>query len=129
MIYKKEEFVEEGSENEKFSVKRIERWQPVDEEGDSKFIGSVALGVRTPSGVQQLPVDFEIDAEDLEEAFEKFEAAANPKVEEMRNRLQEQMQQARQDSSQRIVTPDQAGMGGGGGDEGPIDISDLRADK
>ncbi|MEF8787832.1 MAG: hypothetical protein V5A84_02065 [Planctomycetota bacterium] len=128
MIYQKEEFVEEGSDEDKFPVKRIERWQPVYEEGEEKFIGSVALGVRTPSGVQQLPVDFEIDAEDLEEAFEKFEAAANPKVEEMRSRLQEQMQKARQQSSQNIVTPDQAGMGGGGEQGGPIDINDLRAD-
>jgi len=127
MIYQKEEFVEEGSDDEKFPMKRIERWEPVYEDAESKFIGSVALGVRTPSGVQQLPVDFEIDAEDLEEAFEKFEAAANPKVEEMRSRLQEQMQKARQQSSQNIVTPDQAGMGGGGG-QGPIDINDLRAD-
>ena len=132
MIYKKEEYVEEGSEDERYSVKRIEQWSPVFEEGDNRYIGHVALGVRTPAGVQQLPVDFEIDAEDLEEAFEKFEAAANPKVQEMRSRLQEEMQRMQQQQQQgggNIVTPGQGGMaGGGGGGQGPIDFNDLRSD-
>lgn len=125
MIYKKDEYVQENDEDNRFPVKRIEVLDAIDDD-DTRFIGSVALGMQTPMGVQQIPVNFEIDAEDIEDAFDKFEAHANPRIEETRKEVQKQVQEARQQSQNRIVGPDEMNLQNQEGNV--IDFDNLKTD-
>ncbi len=62
--------------------------------------------VQTPMGNQQLPVSFEIEADDLEDAFDKFGAHANPQIEQARQQVEAEMQKLRKQSpgdSGRVV--------------------------
>ena len=112
MIYKREEYVEEAGENAKFPVRHIEVFTPQDG-GKPRFVGQVALGFETPMGIQQIPVTFEIDAAMIAEAFQKFEKASEPKIEEARRQLEEEFHRLRREAQGRIVRPDELGLGGG----------------
>ena len=74
--------------------------------------------------VQQLPVSFEIEAEHIAEAFQKFGAAAEPRIEETRQGLEQEMQRMRQEQSSRIVRPDEVGMAPNA--PGVIDFKNLK---
>mgnify|MGYP006278239337 CR=1 FL=1 len=125
MIYKKDEYVQENQQDERFPVKRIEVLDAVDGD-DTRFVGSVALGMQTPMGVQQVPVNFEIEADDIEDAFEKFEAHANPRIEETRKEIEKQIRQARQEAQNRIVRPDEMNLQDQQGNV--IDFDNLKTD-
>ena len=111
MIYKRENFVEESSDDEKFPVKTVEMLTAL-YDGEKRFVGQVTLGLETPYGVQSLPVTFDIEAETVEGAFAKFEARAEEETEKAKNELQEQLHELRRQSQSRIVTPDQIAPGG-----------------
>ena len=113
MIYKREEYVSEDEQDAKFPVKHIEVLEPTDG-SKKKFMGQVALGVQTPFGIQQVPITFEIAADTIEEAFQKFGQSAEPEIEQMRRALEEEIQRARQEASSRIVRPGELGLGAGG---------------
>lgn len=125
MIYKKDEYVQENEEDNRFPVKRVEVLDAIDDD-DTRFIGSVALGMQTPMGMQQIPVNFEIEADDIEEAFENFEAHANPRIEETREEVQKQIQEARQQSQNRVVGPDEMNLQNQEGNV--IDFDNLKTD-
>ena len=138
MIYKREEFeelVDNPAEDERFPVRHVEMMTPTDGSAPT-FVGQVTLGLQTPMGVQQIPISFEIDAATVEEAFAKFEKAAEPKIEESRQTIEEQLRRMRDEASSRIVRPGEAGMGGlggpglggapGGGGGGLIDFDKLK---
>ena len=122
MIYKMEEYVEQGDEESRFPVKRIEVLTPVDG-STPKYVGHVALGVQTPLGVQQIPISFEIEAHEVTEAFSKFEEQAEPKIEEARKGLEEEMGRLRRESTGRIIRPDELAPGSGGK---IIDLKNLK---
>ncbi len=109
MIYRKQEYSQEDREDSRFQVKQIEMLEPIDSgEEESRFVGHVNLMVQTPMGNQQLPVSFEIEADDLEDAFDKFAAHANPQVEQARQQVEAEVQKLRKQSpgdSGRIVRP------------------------
>ena len=113
MIYKREDYVEEAGPDAKFPVRQIEVLTDVDT-GDAKFVGHVTLGLQTPMGVQQIPITFEIEAADIKAAFGEFDASAEPKIDEARKGIEEEIQRLRQEASSRIVRPGEVGMGGGG---------------
>lgn len=123
MIYRRDEYIEENAEDEKFPVKHIDVLEPLDG-SPKKFIGQVSLGLQTPMGVQQIPVSFEIEAAHVAEAFQKFAASAEPRIEETRKGLQQEFQRVRQEQSSRIVRPGEVGMGAGAG--GVIDLKNLK---
>ncbi len=105
MIYRKEEYVEENRQDDKFPVKQIEMLEPLDSEKNTKFVGHVALGMQTPMGVQQIPVSFEINAEDIKDAFDKFGDHAAPQIDSTRKQIEQEVQKIRRESSSRIVQP------------------------
>ncbi|MFW6189756.1 MAG: hypothetical protein ACOC7T_04905 [Planctomycetota bacterium] len=118
MIYRKEELVKEDTEDEQFPVKQIDHLTAL-EGGDERYIGRATLNMQTPVGAQQVPISFEIEADSIQDAFEKYRDAAEPKIEEVRGRLKErlqqmqrQMQQQRQQEQGRIVTPESGQMAG-----------------
>ena len=113
MIYKREEFVEEDPENQKFQVKQVERLSSIDG-SDTKYIGHLSMGVRTQMGVTNVPVVFEIEATNVEDAFQKFESLAEDAIEEAKKQLEDQFREARQKAQSRIVTPGEMGAGGPG---------------
>jgi len=119
MIYKREEYIEETGENAKFPVKSIEVLTAL-EGGTKVYVGRVTLGLQTPLGVQQIPVTFDIQASSVPEAFQKFDAAAEPRIEEARKSLEEELRKVRDESSRRIVRPGEVGMGG------VVDINKLK---
>lgn len=125
MIYKREDYVYQGSESERFPVKQIEALTDLETQ-EQKFVGQVTLGLQTPMGVQQVPVSFEIEADDIKGAFAKFDETAEPKIEEARQGIEEEISRLRREQSNRIVRPDELGMGGGvgggqaGGGQTPI---------
>ena len=113
MIYKREDYLYQGEESERFPVKHIEALTDL-ATGSQKFVGQVTLGLQTPMGVQQIPISFEIEAENIEAAFAKFDECAGPKIDEARQGIEEEISRMRRDASTRIVRPDEMGMGGGG---------------
>ena len=112
MIYKREEFIEENPTDQKFPVKQIEVLSSLDGK-ESKYIGRVSLGLQTPMGVQTIPVSFEVEAANIQEAFAKFPSRADVEVEAAKKELQEM----RRRSASRIVTP---------GDLPPTDMGKLK---
>ena len=125
MIYKREEYVEEDTEDQKFPVKRIDVLDPVDGSG-KKFIGQLALGMQTPLGVQQIPVTFEIEADTVQQAFEKFAETAEPRIEETRQQIEEELRKVRQEASSRIVRPSEINLQNRGN---VIDFGNLKSDQ
>ena len=111
MIYKRENFIEESPDSERFPVKQVEQMSAID--GSSKkFVGRVSLGLETPMGVQTMPVSFEIEADTVEDAFAQFETRAGEEVERAKKELENQIQELRRQSQNRIVTPDEIAPGG-----------------
>lgn len=113
MIYKREEYIQEDPQNEKYPAKQIETLTPVSG-GPTKYFGRLSMGVQTPMGVTSLPINFEIEAANVEEAFGKFEALAETEIERARNELQDQLQEVRRKAQSRIVTPGEIASGGMG---------------
>ena len=122
MIYRREDYIEQMEDNEKFPVKQIEVLQPVGD-GEPKFIGQLTMGLQTPMGVQQMPISFEIDAKDIAEAFTKFEETAEPRIEEARKGIEEEIRRMRDEASSRIVRPGEMAPPGRGG---VIDFGKLK---
>ena len=124
MIYRREEFIQESREEERPVIRQVEVLTP-QEEGDEKprYIGEVTLMLQTPMGMHQMPVSFEIEAASVKEAFKKFDAYAEPRIAETRRAVEQELQRMRQESSKRIVSPDELGGGGGGN---IIDFKNLK---
>lgn len=109
MIYRKQEFVQDNSGDSDFPIKVIDHLESLDD-AIVKFIGRAVLNMRTPAGIHQIPVSFEIDAESIEDAFEQYAEAAKPKIQEVRRHVQRQLDRLKsQQQPGRIITPDQAG--------------------
>ena len=123
MIYKRSEYIEEDPEDQKFPVKNIDVLEPLDE-SPKKFVGHVSLGLQTAMGIQQLPISFEIEASHVAEAFQKFAAAAEPRIEETRRNIEQELQRMRQEQASRIVRPGEMGMPANG--QGVIDFKNLK---
>jgi len=116
VIYKREEYLEESPTDQKFPVKQIEVLSSIDGK-ESKYIGRVSLGLQTPMGVQTIPVSFEVEAASIQEAFAKFSTRADAEVEVAKKELQDELQEMRRRSQNRIVTP---------GDLPPTDMGRLK---
>jgi hypothetical protein len=102
-------------QEENFTDRRvgtIQRLSPVTREGKPDasrpvlYVGSTQ--VMTPVGA--LPLNFELEADSLDEAIEAFPAAASASLEQ----TMEQLQEMQREQASRIMTPDQMGAGGGG---------------
>lgn len=97
-------------------VGTIHKMTPVDRNGDRDenrpmlWVGQAQM--MTPAGA--LPLHFEIDAENLSEAVEKFGDGAQKAAEETMERLKE----LRREQASGIVTPESGGYGGGLGGQG-----------
>ena len=103
MIYKREEFIEENEQDDKFPVKQIDRLTSTDGKV-TKFVGRVQLAMQTPMGMTTLPVTFEIEARTIEEAFRLFAQRAEEEVEAAKRELAAELQELRRRSASRIVT-------------------------
>lgn len=129
MIYRREEYIEQAKETSRFPVRHIEALIDI-ATNKATYVGQVTLGLQTPVGVQQMPVSFEIEADSIEQAFERFEATAEPKVEEARKSIEEEITRLRREQSGRIIRPDEIGGLGGapgaGGTPGGGIIGHLR---
>ncbi len=123
MIYQKEEFVEDETGDSDFPIKMVDRLQSRDGQA-TRFIGRATLNMRTPMGIQQFPISFEIEADSVEEAFDAYSEAAQPRIEEVRERLREQLEELRRQQESQIVTPDRAQTG----QADIINFDDLRND-
>jgi hypothetical protein len=121
MIYKRDEFVQDDTGNAEFPIMQVDRLMSLDE-GEQRFIGRATLSMQTPVGIQQVPLSFEIEADSVEQAFARYAETARPKIEELRQRLQQRLEEIRRQEQSRIVTPDAAGGLGGG----VIRLDDLR---
>ena len=107
-LYQEENFTDR-------QVGSIQRLTPVTRDGrpdDSRPV--VYLGntqVMTPAGA--LPLNFELEADSLEEAMAAFPPAAQAALEQ----TMEQLKEMQREQASRIMTPDQMGGGGapGGG--------------
>lgn len=129
MIYKREEYIQETQEEGRSAVKQIEVLVPQAEgEQSLRYIGHVTMMIQTPMGAQQMPVSFEIDAANIEEAFQKFDEYAQPRIEETRKAVEQEIQRMRQEASNRIVSPDELGGAGGQGGGNIVDFGNLRGD-
>ena len=97
-------------------VGTIHRMIPVKktgEEDDSRpvlWVGQAQM--MTPAGA--LPLHFEIEASNLQEAVEKFGDGAQTAAEETMERLKEM----RREQASSILTPESGGYGGGYGGQG-----------
>lgn len=129
MIYKREEYIQETQEEGRSAMRQIEVLAPKDEGAHNhRYIGHVTMMLQTPMGAQQMPVSFEIGASSVEEAFEKFDEYAQPRIEETRKAVEQELQRMRQESSNRIVSPDELGGAGGRGGGNIVDFGNLRDD-
>jgi len=122
MIYKREEFVQDDTGDTEFPIKQIDRLSTMDAK-EQRFIGRATLNMQTPMGLQQIPFSFEIEAPSVELAFAKYSETARPKIEELRLRLQERLEEIRRQEQSRIVTPETGGHIPGG----VIRLDDLRS--
>ena len=121
MIYRKEEYLQDKTSDQRFPIKQVDRMIAVDGD-DEKFIGRAAIAMQTPMGIQQLPIAFEIEADSVQTAFERFNEFAGPKLEEAKERIQNRIDELRRQQQSKIVTPGQ----GQGGSPGIVDLSDFR---
>ncbi|MHC4481408.1 MAG: hypothetical protein ACYS8K_03045 [Planctomycetota bacterium] len=122
MIYRKEEYVQHDESDSEFPIKQIDMLEATDG-SRTRFIGRAALNMQTPFGMEQLPVSFEIAADSVEAAFEKYVEAARPQIEEVKQHIEERLDELRRSEQSRIVTPAEGGAGGG-----IIRLDDLRSD-
>lgn len=105
-LYREENFTDR-------KVGTIRKMIPVKPDGSEDgsrsvlFIGTTQI--LTPYGA--VPLSFEIDAADLQQACEKFPEAAQGAV----DRTIEEAKQARREAASSIITPDSAGGGMPGG--------------
>jgi len=107
-LYQEENFTDR-------QVGSIQRLTPVTRDGrpdDSRpvlYLGNTQ--VMTPAGA--LPLNFELEADSLEEAMAAFPPAAQAALEQ----TMEQLKEMQREQASRIMTPDQMGGGGapGGG--------------
>jgi hypothetical protein len=104
MIYRKDEFVQQDAEDNEFPIKQVDRLDPIGG-GAPRFIGRAALNMTTPLGIQQIPVSFEIDAPTIEDAFARYTECAKPRMEEVKQRVQERLEELRRSEQGRIVQP------------------------
>jgi hypothetical protein len=126
MIYKREEYLKEDKGDQQFPVKRIEVLAPVeDEEEGKRFVGQVSLGMQTPMGVQQIPVNFEIEADTVSEAFDNFAEEAKPRIEETRKQLEQEVRKMREQADKKIVRPGEMNLQNQGN---VIDFDNLKSD-
>ncbi|MCC5812744.1 MAG: hypothetical protein JJU06_20480 [Ectothiorhodospiraceae bacterium] len=97
-------------------VGTIRRLTPVKADGSDDPARTVSYSGHTQIMTQAgaLPLAFEIEADNLEQAVEKFPELAKQALEEMIQRIEEM----RRDAATSIVTPDQGGFGGMGGGQG-----------
>ena len=108
-MYREESFTD-------LKVGSIRRLTPVTKDGeddssrDILFEGSASL--MTPAG--NLPLSFELDADTLSGAIDKFPDAVNAAAERAIDELKEMQRQ----QSQQIQVPGQGGYGGGGQEGG-----------
>lgn len=110
MIYRREEFIEQASENAKYPLKQIEQLSSLD--GDTKrFVGHVSLAVQTPMGVSTIPISFEIEASTIAGAFQEFDVRADGEVEKAKGDLQKRLEEIRRKAQSRIVTPGEVAPG------------------
>lgn len=123
MIYRKTEYVEHDEGDSEFPIRPVDMLESLD--GTQKrFIGRAALNMQTPFGIEQLPISFEIEADSIEQALERYVETAKPKIEEVKQHIQDRLEQARQAEQSRIVTPGEAGFGS----SGIVRLDDLRSD-
>lgn len=118
-LYREEQFTDRR-------VGSIQRLTPVDAQGNDDpsrpvlYIGQASL--MTPAG--SLPINFEIEAQDLGDAAGKFGEEAQKGIQDAIRQLQEM----RRDAASGIVVPGQEGggmppgMGGGGNPGGGIQL-------
>lgn len=116
MIYRREEYFEENPEDQRFPVKQVEQLTSLDGTV-KKFVGRVSLGLQTPMGVSSLPISFEIEAASVTEAFQKFADIADAEIERAKGELQNELQEMRRKSQNRIITP---------GELPPTDLGKLK---
>ena len=111
MIYEKREFVQDGTGDREFPIKVVDRLEAVD--GTTmRYIGRATLNLRTPFGVQQFPVSFEIEAGSVEDAFAGYAEAARPKIEQVRQRFMARLEEFRRQQEQQAGGASQPGAGG-----------------
>ena len=120
MIYRKEEYLQDDSDDSQFPIKQIDCLQEVNGPG-KRFIGHAALNIETPAGVQQTPVPFEIKADSIEAAFKVYADSAKPKLDETRQHVQQWLEEMRRQYQNKIVTPGQPTGG-----PGIIDFDNLK---
>jgi hypothetical protein len=63
-----------------------------------RFVGTVAVGIQTPMGPQLEHIDFPIAADNMYEAFEKFESSARAHLTRLKAELQ-------REQSKKIALP------------------------
>jgi len=102
MIYKHEEYIEENPADTKFPVKQVEQLTSLDGKV-KKFIGRVSLALQTPMGMTTIPVTFEIEASNIQEAFANFTRRAEEEIEIAKNELHAELQELRRQSTSRII--------------------------
>ncbi len=106
MIYRKEEFVQDNTGDRRFPIKQVDVLTALD--GSAvRYIGRAALNIQTPAGIQQIPVSFPIEVDSIEAAFEKYGEYAAPKVDEVKQHLEQRLNQLRQKQQSKIITPGQ----------------------
>ena len=99
-------------------VGAIRRMTPVHTDGSRDESRSVTYSGQTQVMTQggALPLSFDIEADSLEQAVERFADTANKALEDMIRRVEEMQRE----QATSIMTPDQGGFGGmGGGQGGP----------
>lgn len=111
MIYEKEEFVEDNTNDPRFPIKQVDRLTAIDG-SVVRFIGRAALNMQTPAGIQQIPISFEIQADSLQTAFQKYNESAEPKLAEVKERIQQRLAELGRQEQSRIVTPGQGPAAG-----------------
>jgi hypothetical protein len=112
MIYRKDEFVQDDEKDSQFPIKTVDRLEAVDG-SEQRFVGRAALNMQTPFGIEQIPISFEIQAGSIQEAFSRYRECAEPKINEVKEHIQNRLEQLRRAEQSRIVTPGEAGAPGG----------------
>ncbi len=106
MIYRKEEFVQDSTGDPRFPIKQVDVLTALD--GSAiRYVGRVALNMQTPAGIQQIPVSFQIEVDSVEAAFEKYGEYAGPKIDEVKQHIEQRLNQLRQQQQSKIITPSQ----------------------
>jgi len=121
VIYRKQEFVEDQTGDPEFPIKVIDRLDSLDGEA-FRFIGRATLNMKTPLGIQQFPISFEIVADSTDEAFQKYSQHARPKMEEVRRHIQSQLDRIHQEQEDEgALAPEKAS-----GDGNIISLDDFK---